>query len=58
MSIAAKRADAVADLAAKEAEYSMMQEIEARKCELEKLKAEKDLKAARARLQACRIIEF
>lgn len=52
MSIAAKRADAAADLAAKEAEYSVIQEIEARKCELEKLKAEKDLKAARARLQA------
>ncbi len=49
MSIEAKRADAVADLAAKEAEYSMMQEIEGRKCELEKLKVEKDLKAARAR---------
>ncbi|GAA6067422.1 uncharacterized protein LOC113067232, partial [Tachysurus ichikawai] len=30
----------------------MIKEIEARKCELEKLKAEKDLKAARARLQA------
>lgn len=30
----------------------MMQEIKARKCELEKLKAEKDLKAAEARLQA------
>ncbi len=29
-----------------------MQEIEARKCELEKLKAENDLKAARAKLQA------
>lgn len=51
-SIAAKRADAAAELAAKEAEYSMIQEIEVRKCELEKLKAEKDLKAARARLQA------
>ncbi|XP_065115485.1 uncharacterized protein [Paramisgurnus dabryanus] len=52
MSIAAKRADAAAELAAKEAEYSLIQEIEARKCELEKLKVEKDLKAARARLQA------
>ncbi len=52
MSIAAKRADAVAELAAKEMEYSMMQEIETRKCELEKLKAEKDIKAAKARLQA------
>lgn len=40
-----------AELAAKEAEYSI-QEIEAQKFELEKLKAEKDLKAARARLQA------
>lgn len=46
MSIAAKRADAVAELAAKEVEYSMMQEIEARKCELEKLKAEKDQEMA------------
>lgn len=50
-SIAAKRADAAAELAAKEAEYSMIREIEERKCELEKLKAEKDLKVARARLQ-------
>ncbi|KAL0151520.1 hypothetical protein M9458_053172 [Cirrhinus mrigala] len=52
LSIAAKRADAAAELAAKEVEYSMIQEIEAQICELEKLKAEKDLKAARARLQA------
>lgn len=50
-SIAAKRADAAAELAAKEEEYSMIQEIEARKCELERLRAEKDLKAARARLK-------
>ncbi|KAL0184409.1 hypothetical protein M9458_020105, partial [Cirrhinus mrigala] len=46
MSIAAKRADAAAELAAKGVEYSMIQEIEAQKCELEKFKAEKDLKSA------------
>ena len=66
--IAAKRVDAAADLAAKEAEYQVLleeekqkekiqlleeqqrKELEAQKRELERLKAEKDIKAARARL--------
>ncbi|XP_051792767.1 uncharacterized protein LOC127530320 [Acanthochromis polyacanthus] len=66
--VAAKRADAAAELAAKEAEYEMLLEevkqkekiqlleeqqkkdLEAQKRELERLKAEKDIRAARARL--------
>lgn len=65
--IAAKRADAAADLAAKEAEYEVLleeekqkekiqlleeqqrRELEAQKRELERLKAEKDIRVARAR---------
>ncbi|XP_041820612.1 uncharacterized protein LOC121626271 [Chelmon rostratus] len=66
--VAAKRADAAAELAAKEAEYEVLLEeekqkekiqlleeqqkrdLEAQKRELERLKAEKDIRAARARL--------
>lgn len=66
---AAKRAEAVADFAAKEAEYKMLleekrqkeiiqhleeqqrAELEGQKCELEQIQAEKNLRAARARLQ-------
>ena len=66
--VATKRADAAAELAAKEAEYEVLlkeekqkekiqlleeqqrKELEAQKRELERLKAEKDIKAARARL--------
>jgi len=65
--IAVKRADAAAELAAKEAEYEVLlkeerqkvkiqlleeqqrRELEAQKLELERLKAEKDIRAARAR---------
>lgn len=65
--IAAKRADAAAELAAKEAEYEVLleeekqkekiqlleeqlrKELEAQKRELERLKTEKDIRAARAR---------
>ncbi|KAK0130929.1 hypothetical protein N1851_034390 [Merluccius polli] len=68
--VAAKRADAAADLAAKEAEYELLlkekrqkeriqhleeqqrTQLEAQKRELEQIKAEKELRAARARLQA------
>ncbi|KAG7453482.1 hypothetical protein JOB18_018614 [Solea senegalensis] len=66
--VTAKRADAAADLAAKEAEYEGLleeerqkekiqlleekqrKELETQKRELERLKAEKDIRAARARL--------
>lgn len=66
--IAVKRADAAAELAAKEAEYEVLleeekqkekiqlleeqqrRELEAQKRELERLKAEKDIRAAQARL--------
>lgn len=44
--VAAKRADAAAELAAKEAEYEVLLEEEK-----QRLKAEKDVKAARARLE-------
>ncbi|KAL7831306.1 hypothetical protein SRHO_G00308090 [Serrasalmus rhombeus] len=68
--IAAKRADAAAELAAKEAEYKVLleerkqkekirtleehhrKELEWQKSELERLQAERDLKAAHARLVA------
>ena len=56
--VTAKRADAAADLAAKEAEYEMLLEeekqkekLEAQRRELERIQAEKDLRAARARLK-------
>ncbi|KAI4880096.1 hypothetical protein NFI96_007245 [Prochilodus magdalenae] len=67
--IAAKRADAAAELAAKEAEYKVLleerrqkekirtleeqhrKELEMQKSELERLKAERDLKAAHARFE-------
>ncbi|CAI5689637.1 unnamed protein product [Oreochromis niloticus] len=67
--VAVKRAEAAAELAAKEAEYEVLleeekqkekiqlleerqrKELEPQRRELEKLKAEKDLKAARARLR-------
>ncbi|XP_076858013.1 uncharacterized protein LOC143512031 [Brachyhypopomus gauderio] len=65
-SVVAKRADAAADLAAKEAEYEMLLEerkhreiieqqqraLEVQRHELERLQAERELKAARARLEA------
>lgn len=68
--LASKRADAAAELAAKEAEYRIVQEeqrqkekikaleeqhnkaMEIQKSELERLQAEKDVKAAQARLEA------
>lgn len=68
-SIAAKRIDAAAELAAKEAEYKIVQEeirqrekirdieeqhrkeLEVQKSELERLKAEKEMQAARAKLE-------
>lgn len=66
--VAVKRADAAAELAAKEAEYELLlaegkqkeriqllverqkRDLEAQKHELERLRAEKDIRAARARL--------
>lgn len=68
--IALKRAEAAADLAAKEAEYKIIQEetkqkerikaleeqqqkeLESQRSELERLQAERDVEAARARLEA------
>lgn len=68
--LASKRADAAAELAAKEAEYRVVQEerkqkermkaleeqhkkeMESQKSELERIQAEKEVKAARARLEA------
>lgn len=67
--ISAKRADAAAELTAKEAQYKLMQEernqrekiremeeqhkreLEVQKSELERLQAERDVEAARARLE-------
>ncbi|XP_032363653.1 uncharacterized protein LOC116677092 [Etheostoma spectabile] len=67
--LSAKRADAAAELAAKEAQYKLMQEeriqkekiremeeqhkkeLEVQKSELERLRAERDVEAARARLE-------